>query len=133
MKIKIQRVNQYNLGPAMLIISCCGISLFFYITFPEIRRLIPNCYFYQHTGIPCPSCGATRSLDFFINRRFYTAFLMNPFFFGLYLYFFYFSLNSVCGLIFKKKFYIQIFSNIERFRIVLLVAFFLNWIYLIIK
>ncbi len=132
-KIIFQRIDRHRLGPAMLFITVCGVALFFYAYFPQVRQRIPVCYFRQHTGIPCPSCGATRSLDLFIQRRFFSAFLMNPFFFALYCFFLLFSLNTLCGLLFKKNLQFQNLPGLKFERSILLAAFFINWFYLIIK
>jgi Protein of unknown function (DUF2752) len=37
------------------------------------------CLFKEVTGLPCPSCGTTRSLLLLIHGRFLESFMMNPF------------------------------------------------------
>ena len=44
------------------------------------RSAIPSvCIFKEVTGLPCPSCGTTRSLLLLINGRFHESLMMNPF------------------------------------------------------
>lgn len=39
---------------------------------------VPRCTWHELTGIPCPSCGATRSVALLLAGKWTAAFLMNP-------------------------------------------------------
>ncbi len=44
------------------------------------RSAIPSvCLFKEITGLPCPSCGTTRSLLLLISGQFHESLMMNPF------------------------------------------------------
>jgi hypothetical protein len=43
-----------------------------------VTKLAPDCAFRSLTGIPCPTCGATRSVVFLSQGHFLSAFRMNP-------------------------------------------------------
>ncbi len=44
------------------------------------RSAVPSvCLFKEVTGLPCPSCGTTRSLLLLIQGRIFDSFMMNPF------------------------------------------------------
>jgi len=44
------------------------------------HSVLPSvCLFKEVTGLPCPSCGTTRSLLLLINGRFHESLMMNPF------------------------------------------------------
>lgn len=42
------------------------------------RLPTPQCTFYSLTGLPCVTCGATRSAFHFLHGHFLTSFLFNP-------------------------------------------------------
>lgn len=43
-------------------------------------RLLPHCGFATRTGLPCPSCGTTRCLDYVAQGNLAQAFFMQPLF-----------------------------------------------------
>ncbi len=53
------------------------IALFIARTIPVIP-LAPSCVFRTLTGIPCPTCGATRSVVNLARGEVFAAFMMNP-------------------------------------------------------
>lgn len=42
------------------------------------RQLHWGCWFKEHFGIPCPTCGMTRSVILTMHGDFHSAFLLNP-------------------------------------------------------
>ena len=42
------------------------------------RQLHWGCWFKEHFGIPCPTCGMTRSVILMLHGDFYNAFQLNP-------------------------------------------------------
>ncbi|MBN1543182.1 DUF2752 domain-containing protein, partial [candidate division KSB1 bacterium] len=47
---------------------------------PQLFNLLPPCLFHHKTGIPCPSCGATRAAIYLCHFSFVQALWANPFF-----------------------------------------------------
>lgn len=45
--------------------------------------LLPRCLLLQFTGVPCPTCGCTRSLAAWTQLDLASAFLFNPLFFAV--------------------------------------------------
>ena len=89
------------LGTIYGAIGLIGMSIALF--FPQILHIIPPCKFYLWTGIPCPSCGATRSGIFLTHLDGKSALVANPFFFLVYLALFFWGINTIWGLIFKKN------------------------------
>ena len=48
------------------------------VRFLPVLELMPSCVFRAFTGIPCPTCGATRSLVHLANGNLSASFGMNP-------------------------------------------------------
>jgi Protein of unknown function (DUF2752) len=48
------------------------------VRFLPVLELMPSCVFRTFTGIPCPTCGATRSLVHLANGNLSASFGMNP-------------------------------------------------------
>jgi hypothetical protein len=42
------------------------------------RLPTPRCVFHSLTGLPCVTCGTTRSASYFLHGHFLTSFLFNP-------------------------------------------------------
>ncbi len=95
----------------------------------------PSCVFKGLSGIPCPSCGATRSVVFLSHGRVADAFLMNPavatVVLIVVLYFLYSLFVYVLGL---PKIFLDLTGKEKdrvRLTVVLLIA--ANWLYIIIS
>ncbi len=110
-------------------------ALFFIIAagfFNDFLDLLPPCVFHKVTGMPCLTCGATRSIVALSQFDFVSSFILNPltpiFVIALAV----FSSISLFGYIFKKSVVLE-FSvaekRVARIGIVALIA--VNWIYLI--
>lgn len=94
----------------------------------------PNCVFHDLTGLPCLTCGATRSTIAFLHGNFVRAWLWNPIAFlalcGIAL----FDLYALSVLVMRARRLRIIFSNerAKRFtRFFVITALALNWIYLL--
>ncbi len=57
---------------AIAIIALCVVWLL------PVLSLAPSCAFKMLTGIPCPTCGSTRSMVYLANGDVLAAFMMNP-------------------------------------------------------
>jgi hypothetical protein len=100
----------------------------------QVLSLAPDCVFKGLTGIPCPTCGSTRSVVHLSHGDFLSAFVMNPLatlcLMSAVLYFFYslmsavFALPRVCLLFTNQE------KNVMRAGVVVLL--FLQWTYLIL-
>ncbi len=99
-----------------------------------IKNEISFCVFKNITGIPCPSCGLTRSVISLLHGNIIQAVLYNPFFFIGFLLLILFTIAGILiRFIFKIKIKIDL-NRIEKISIVLILIILLlaNWIYLII-
>ena len=69
---------------------------------PPVVALAPDCVFRGLTGIPCPTCGSTRSVIHLSHGDMRAAFFMNPiaalFMIAAVLHFFYSSITFLFGL-----------------------------------
>lgn len=95
-------------------------------------RLLPVCTFHRLFGIPCPTCGGTRSLAALSGLNIGNSFFYNPLLmtgvFGLII----FSLAYFLGIIFKKRAQITL-SIIEKrlIRYTIIFTIIANWVFLI--
>jgi hypothetical protein len=94
--------------------------------------ILPVCTFHRLLGIPCPTCGGTRSLAALSGLNIGDSFFYNPLLmsgvFGL----IFFSLAYCIGIIFKKRALIA-FSTIEKrlIRYTIIFTIIANWAFLI--
>jgi len=61
-----------------LIYGTIAILALIAVRFLPVLELMPSCVFRAFTGIPCPTCGATRSLVHLANGNLSASFGMNP-------------------------------------------------------
>ena len=99
------------------------------------RLPTPQCTFYSLTGLPCVTCGATRSAFHFLHGHFLTSFLFNPLAFlafcGVVVFDFYALAVLITGaprLRFSDFSFAQ--KRLLRGAAILLLA--ANWLYLLI-
>lgn len=101
--------------------------------FLPLAHILPKCFFREFTGIPCPTCGATRSLIHLSHGDFWGTLLMNPLFafvvVGVLVVFF----VNVVALIFRLPRLHVILQPVETniLRAAIAFLFILNWIYLV--
>lgn len=101
--------------------------------FLPVLSILPRCAFKGFTGIPCPTCGSTRSLALLAKGEVLDSLAMNPMvslcFAAAGLYFFYcvttltFGISRIDVRLSDKE------KNVVRIGFIVLV--FLNWIYLL--
>ena len=98
------------------------------------RLAMPRCVFHSLTGLPCVTCGATRSAWQFLHGHFLASFLFNPLAFlaccGITLFDFY---AAVIVLTSAPRFRLEKFSVPEKAILRGLAVFLIaaNWLYLI--
>ena len=102
------------------------------IASPYLTHL-PGCTFHNITGIPCPSCGATRSAVLLANGNFFNALKMNPLFLFFYIGLLAWGSFSLLMFCMGKKISVKLSyleARIIRWGAVAVIL--LNWTYLII-
>lgn len=96
--------------------------------------LVPPCAFHAITGVPCPSCGATRSAVFLAHGHVVESFLVNPLFFFLYAGLVLWAVFEIYLVLRKEKFVVSL-TRADRLllRIGVVLAVAANWLYLILS
>jgi hypothetical protein len=101
--------------------------------FRNYLGMLPPCIFKHVTGIPCLTCGGTRSIVAFSNFEFYRAFIFNPLIMLFSVGIMVFSFGTLAGWILKRSIAVKLSRNeimVIRIFIISLVIF--NWAFLII-
>lgn len=113
-------------GPiALLFILTAGI-------FKDFIGLLPPCIFHRLTGIPCLTCGATRSLVALSQFDIASSFSLNPMLLLFAAGVVAFSMVSLYGLILKKAIVAQLNQRQKKaLRVGIIGLFLANWIYLV--
>ncbi len=97
-----------------------------------VIELAPDCVFQTLTGLPCPTCGSTRSITFLSRGDFLSALTMNPLtaaVFGAAV--FALVCRTVVLLFGLPGFRIDLSEGEKNWgRLLGVVLFFLNWLYL---
>lgn len=98
------------------------------------RLPTPHCVFHSLTGLPCPTCGATRAAYQFLHGNFGAAFFFNPLAFFTYLALLVFDLYAAAVLTARApRFRLKNFSPTEKlvWRGVAVALLAGNWLYLL--
>jgi len=115
-------------GGIALLAICVG-------RFGPVLTFAPSCVFRDLTGIPCPTCGATRSVVHLARGEFFASFGMNPLvslcFVIAALAFFYSLITRIVGIPRLGVILSDQEKNIIRFGTVTLIL--INWCYLILS
>ncbi len=101
--------------------------------FLPLRELVPACVFRSLSGVPCPTCGSTRSLVHFSHGELAMAFSQNPLFAMILILILVYSFVSGIAALLKLPRLVFLLSPLER-NLMSVGAFLLiaaNWIYLI--
>jgi len=59
-------------------LSCFAGYIWLFVNYKYSEREIAACLFRHVTGVPCPSCGSTRSVLYFFNGEFFSSLYSNP-------------------------------------------------------
>ena len=133
MKIKIVKKEKGDLDLGLVY---GGIGIFGFVGarfFSGLAALLPRCPFHHLTGLPCPTCGTTRSGILLSQFRFFDAFLANPLFVLICFTVSVWALSALVLHVLEKRIRIDQFEKLKPFiRILLIVVIMGNWIYLII-
>jgi hypothetical protein len=133
------RLRWKRLGPAetdheLLWLSVSGAGLVASATWFGLRLPWPGCAFHDLTGLPCVTCGATRSTVQFLHGHFHAALLFNPLVFA-----------SLCAIVLLDVYaFVVLATRAPRLRladwkrtetkivrILVIVLLVLNWAYLL--
>jgi hypothetical protein len=124
----------------VFILSGIGYTwLFLNIYFKKLKSGSTVCILKSTTGIPCPSCGTTRSLGSIIDLNLYSAFIINPLGYVIAVSLVLFPLWILFDLIFRKEsfflFYVFFIKTIlsRKISMFLIVLILFNWIWNIFK
>ncbi|HEY3662346.1 MAG TPA: DUF2752 domain-containing protein [Chthoniobacterales bacterium] len=98
------------------------------------RLPTPQCAFHSLTGLPCPTCGATRAAYQFLHGHFTASFFFNPLAFltfcGIFIFDFYAVIVLLAG---ARRFRFKSFSVTQKllFRGLAIALLLGNWLYLL--
>ncbi|MBN1561955.1 DUF2752 domain-containing protein [candidate division KSB1 bacterium] len=127
-----KRTPDVSVGLIVAAIVIPGFCLFLFGE--SVIALAPPCLFHLWTGLPCPSCGATRAGIALAQLRMADAFFENPLFFALYMACILWGMNSLLAVVVGKN--VQIILTAQekkRVQRLLVSAIIINWLYLIAK
>jgi hypothetical protein len=98
-----------------------------------IADMAPNCVFKSLTGVPCPTCGSTRSVAFLAHGHLLAAFCMNPVTAAVVIAVLAAFLYRLITVVFDLPGMNIDLSNLEKnlVRVIAVLVLLLNWIYLI--
>ncbi len=102
--------------------------------FLPVLVFAPSCVFRRVTGLPCPTCGSTRSIVFLAQGDITSAFFMNPLVGACAIAAVLFLLYSLFTLVFDVPRIGVVLSESEkdRLRALVVLLVLLNWLYLVI-
>lgn len=133
MKIKLKKRTFRDVQTGIIYGLIALLGLFLSLFVPNLQNYIPACLFRQWSGLPCPSCGATRTGIFASHLQLWEAFTTNPLFFSIYSLLFLWAMNSIAGWLFKRNISIMLTDKERKIiYITALASIPLNWIYLIV-
>jgi len=102
--------------------------------FRPLLRLAPPCTFHALTGLPCPSCGATRSAVFLAEGHLLDSLRVNPLFFAAYVALIVWGVVGVWSSLSKRSLRLALSTWEKRaLRIATVIAVVANWLYLILS
>jgi Zn-dependent protease with chaperone function len=101
--------------------------------FKNYLETLPACVFKEATGIPCLTCGGTRSIVALSDLHIAQAFLFNPLLMMIFAASILFSLLVALGFVFHRRIEVRLNATEARIaRIFVAAAIASNWAYLIV-
>lgn len=117
-------VTTAALHPILALLGVVGLAVAIFVMRPQ--GFGPStCSLFRSTGIPCPSCGLTRSVTSIFHGRFAAAWEYNPFGFGFALMFVLFPLIWTLGPLRRQRLRERLVPH-ERVVLAVFAAFFLG-------
>lgn len=116
-----------------IIYGSLAVVALFAARFLPVLNLAPACSFRALTGLPCPTCGSTRSLVQFAEGNLLSAFAMNPLAFSAFLLAILWLVYGTITLLFDLPRITLSLAETEkkRFHIFCILAFIADWAYLL--
>ena len=134
MRLIVRRLEPGELNHELLWLSVSSGSLSLAVIWFSLALPWPICGFHQITGLPCLTCGATRSTIALLHGNFAAAWLWNPIAFLALCGVAVFDLYALSVLVARARRLRIVFLN-ERAkhftRLMVIAALALNWIYLL--
>ena len=101
--------------------------------FSQVTALFPHCPFHRLTGIPCPTCGATRCSILLSQFRVWDAFLINPLFVTACLGIAGWAVSALALLVMQRRIRFDFAHEVKPIlRILVMCCIVLNWAYLVL-
>ncbi|UCE18147.1 MAG: DUF2752 domain-containing protein [Gemmatimonadota bacterium] len=129
------RVVQKEKGDLDLGLVYGGIGVFCFVGarfLSELTALLPRCPFHRVTGLPCPTCGTTRSGILLSQFNIVGAFLVNPLFVLVSFAVGVWALSAFVLHIANRRIQVVQFDDAKPvIRILLVGTILANWVYLI--
>lgn len=128
-----------NILYSILGVACLAGYIWLFINYKNTGGHTDVCIIKYVTGVPCPSCGSTRSVLAILDGNFYNAFVLNPMGILLFIILTISPLWVLYDVLFKKSSFYRFYINLELlfkqkpialFSILLVSA---NWIWNIYK
>lgn len=125
---------------SLLLIACCAGFIYLFYTIDKLQNeTFRVCIIKNVTGYPCPSCGTTRAVSFFLKGRIIESILLNPFGIIVAVIMTVFPIWVLVDIVLKKDSFFKAYKKTETIirkpwiAIVLVVLVLLNWIWNIHK
>ncbi|MBL8025797.1 MAG: DUF2752 domain-containing protein [Fibrobacteres bacterium] len=131
MQLRFAKLQPKDTDAEALYLAVVGSASFLWFFFKKQLDLILFCPFKIITGIPCPTCGFTRSFTLVIKGQFYDAFSLSPLFTLVILASFVAAVYSFAVVVLRLPRIRIEFAKSSSVRIAILIIMFLftlNWI-----
>jgi hypothetical protein len=128
--LKNRTSGQIEFGLIYGVIALTGLFAAYYV---PVLDIAPGCVLKGITGLPCPSCGSTRSIVHLAHGNVIASVAMNPLMslllIGAVLFFLYSFGTLVLGM---RRVHIKLLENEKKMvRTISVVVLLVNWLYLI--
>lgn len=125
---------------SIVLIACFAGFIYLFYSIHHLRNeAFRVCIIKNVTGYPCPSCGTTRAVSFFLDGNITTSLLLNPFGILVAIMMFVFPVWILTDLLFKKDHFFRAYRKTEVIirkpwlATILILLVLLNWIWNLYK
>ncbi|WP_445453198.1 DUF2752 domain-containing protein [Flavobacterium sp. 25HG05S-40] len=125
---------------SIVLIACFAGFIYLFYSIHHLRNeTFRVCIIKNVTGYPCPSCGTTRAVSFFLEGNFVASLLLNPFGILVAIMMFVFPVWILTDLLFKKDHFYRAYKKTEAIirkpwlATILILLVLLNWIWNLYK
>ena len=133
MRITARHLVPGEIDQELILLSATAVSLGLAVSWFALGLPWPRCVFHDLTGLPCVTCGMTRSAIQFLHGHFFAALKWNPLVFALLWGVVAFDLYALVTLAMRGPRLRIVFRQAERkyARGVIVAVLALNWFYLL--